>query len=109
MGKRLHNFEIWSIRFKTHPLNAIGVVSKHRNIWVRSEQAGRRVMGSITWHDRRREFLGFGFTAGPEVKRVIAPKALDHAPMPIKSARSDSCQLASAPLQRTISRGGHWY
>ena len=34
------------------------------NIYVRSERAGQRVME-------------FSFTAGPEVKRVIAPKALD--------------------------------
>jgi RNA-directed DNA polymerase len=26
---------------------------------------------------QERKFLGFGFTAGPEVRRVIAPKALD--------------------------------
>src|SRR5499425_1055166 len=65
------------------------------NIYVRSEQAGRRVMESITRfithklklkvnetksavaRPQERKFLGFSFTAGPEVKRVIAPKALD--------------------------------
>src|SRR3984893_7407782 len=65
------------------------------NIYVRSEQAGQRVMESITrfiTHNlklkvnetksavarpQERKFLGFSFTAGPEVKRVIAPKALD--------------------------------
>ncbi len=26
---------------------------------------------------QERKFLGFSFTSGPEVKRVIAPKALD--------------------------------
>ena len=26
---------------------------------------------------QERKFLGFNFTAGPEVKRMIAPKALD--------------------------------
>src|SRR5881296_2834209 len=31
----------------------------------------------VRWRDRRNEFLGFSFTSGPEVKRVIAPKALD--------------------------------
>jgi RNA-directed DNA polymerase len=32
----------------------------------------------VRWHDRReRKFLEFSFTASPEVKRVIAPKALD--------------------------------
>src|SRR5271168_1145723 len=65
------------------------------NIYVRSRRAGERVMESITrfitvklklkvneeksavarpWE---RKFLGFSFTVGPEVKRIIAPKALD--------------------------------
>ncbi len=65
------------------------------NIYVRSEWAGQRVMESITRfitqklklkvneaksavaRPQERKFLGFSFTAGPEVKRVIAPKALD--------------------------------
>jgi RNA-directed DNA polymerase len=65
------------------------------NIYVRSERAGQRVMKSVTCfitqqlklkvnenksavaRPRERKFLGFSFTAGPEVKRVIAPKALD--------------------------------
>ncbi len=65
------------------------------NIYVRSERAGQRVMESITRfitqklklkvneaksavaRPQDRKFLGFSFTAGPEVKRVIAPKALD--------------------------------
>jgi RNA-directed DNA polymerase len=64
------------------------------NIYVRSERAGQRVMESITRFITRklklkvneaksaverpqeRKFLGFSFTAGPEVKRTIAPKAL---------------------------------
>jgi RNA-directed DNA polymerase len=63
--------------------------------FVRSERAGQRVMESITRfitqklklkvneaksavaRPQERKFLGFSFTAGPEVKRVIAPKALD--------------------------------
>jgi RNA-directed DNA polymerase len=65
------------------------------NIYVRSEQAGQRVMESLTRfithklklkvnetksavaQPQERKFLGFSFTAGPEVKRVVAPKALD--------------------------------
>jgi hypothetical protein len=65
------------------------------NIYVRSERAGQRVMESITQfitqelklkvneaknavaRPQERKFLGFSFTAGPEVKRVIAPKAMD--------------------------------
>ena len=65
------------------------------NIYVRSERAGQRVMESLTRfitqrlklkvnetksavaQPQQRKFLGFSFTAGPEVKRIIAPKALD--------------------------------
>jgi RNA-directed DNA polymerase len=65
------------------------------NIYVRSERAGQRVMETITHfithrlklkvnesksavaRPQERKFLGFSFTAGPEVKRVIAPKALE--------------------------------
>ncbi len=65
------------------------------NIYVRSERAGQRVMGSITRfitqklklkvnepksavaRPQERKFLGFSFSVGTEVKRVIAPKALD--------------------------------
>jgi RNA-directed DNA polymerase len=66
----------------------------HRNIYVRSERAGQRVMKSITKfitqklklkvnesksavaRPQERKFLGFSFTDGPEVKRAIAPKSL---------------------------------
>ena len=65
------------------------------NIYVRSQRAGQRVMESITCfithklklkvnetksavaRPQERKFLGFSFSAGPEVRRVIAPKALD--------------------------------
>src|SRR4029453_3058029 len=65
------------------------------NIYVRSERAGQRVMTGVTRFITRRlklkvnetksavarpqdrKFLGFSFTTGPEVKRTIAPKALD--------------------------------
>jgi RNA-directed DNA polymerase len=65
------------------------------NIYVRSERAGQRVMESVTRfimqtlklkvnetksavaRPQERKFLGFSFSAGPEAKRVIAPKALD--------------------------------
>jgi len=65
------------------------------NIYVCSERAGQRVMESITRfiteklklkvngaksavaRPQERKFLGFSFSAGPEVKRVIAPKARD--------------------------------
>jgi RNA-directed DNA polymerase len=65
------------------------------NIYVRSERAGHRVMESVTCfitqqlklkvnetksavaRPQNRKFLGFSFTAAREVKRTIAPKALD--------------------------------
>jgi RNA-directed DNA polymerase len=65
------------------------------NVYVRSERAGQRVMESVTQlvthklklkvneaksavaRPQERKFLGFSFGAGPEVKRVIAPTALD--------------------------------
>jgi RNA-directed DNA polymerase len=65
------------------------------NIYVCSERAGQRVMESVTRfitqelklkvnetksavaQPQERKFLGFSFTAGPDVKRVIAPKALN--------------------------------
>jgi RNA-directed DNA polymerase len=65
------------------------------NIYVSSERAGQRVMESVTQfimqklklkvneaksavaRPQERKFLGFSFTADPEVKRVIAPKALN--------------------------------
>jgi RNA-directed DNA polymerase len=64
------------------------------NIYVRSERAGHRVMDGVTRfittqlkltvnpsksavaRPQDRKFLGFTFTAGPEVKRALAPKAL---------------------------------
>jgi RNA-directed DNA polymerase len=65
------------------------------NIYVRSERAGQRVMESITRfitqklklkvnetksavaRPQQRKFLGFSFTDGLEIKRTIAPKALE--------------------------------
>jgi RNA-directed DNA polymerase len=65
------------------------------NIYVRSERAGQRVMNNVTRfitqklqlkvnetksavaRPQERKFLGFSFTNGPVVQRVIAPKALD--------------------------------
>src|SRR5262245_45705904 len=65
------------------------------NIYVRSERAGQRVMESVkrfitkklklkvnevksaVARPQQRKFLGFSFSDGPEIKRIIAPKALD--------------------------------
>src|SRR5256884_1024860 len=65
------------------------------NIYVHSQRAGQRVMESITRfitqklklkvnetksavaRPQERKLLGFSFSTGPEIKRMIAPKALD--------------------------------
>ena len=65
------------------------------NIYVRSERAGQRVMESISRfitqklklkvneaksavaRPQERKFLGFSFTAGPNIRRMIAPKSLE--------------------------------
>jgi len=65
------------------------------NIYVRSERAGQRVMESVTRfitqklklkvneaksavaRPQERKFLGFSFSASPDIKRTIAPKSLE--------------------------------
>jgi len=87
------------------------------NIYVRSEEAGRRVMESIkrfitcklklkvnetksaVARPQERKFLGFSFTAGPEVKRVIAPKALDRFKRRI---REITRRAKGVSIQKTI-------
>jgi len=85
------------------------------NIYVRSERAGQRVMESITQfitqelklkvneaksavaRPQDRKFLGFSFTKGPEIKRTIAPKALDRFKRRIRelTRRAKSVSLES--------------
>src|ERR1017187_9779461 len=87
------------------------------NIYVRSELAGQRVMESVTRfitqklklkvneaksavaRPQDRKFLGFSFTAGPEIKRVIAPKALDRFKQRI---REITRRAKSVSMQTTI-------
>jgi len=100
------------------------------NIYVRSERAGQRVMRSITRfitqklklkvneaksaiaRPQERKFLGFSFTVGPEVKRVIAPKALDRFKQQIREitrrAKSVSMRATMAELVPYL-RGWHGY
>src|SRR6267154_377721 len=65
------------------------------NLYVRSERAGQRVMESISRfiaqklklkvneaksavaRPQERKFLGFSFSAGPDIQRTIAPKSLE--------------------------------
>ena len=75
--------------------NLANVDSMLGHIYVRSELAGPQVMESVTRfitqrlklkvnaaksavaRPQKRKFLGFSFTASPEIQRAIAPKALD--------------------------------
>jgi RNA-directed DNA polymerase len=96
------------------------------NIYVRSERAGQRVMESITHfitqklklkvneaksavaRPQERKFLGFSFTAGPEVKRIIAPKALDRFKLRIREitrrAKGVSIETTIEELARYMQR-----
>jgi RNA-directed DNA polymerase len=90
------------------------------NIYVRSERAGQRVMDSVrrfitqklklkvneaksaVARPQERKFLGFSFTTGPEVKRAIAPKALERFKRRIREitrrAKSVSMETTMAEL-----------
>ena len=90
------------------------------NVYVRSERAGHRVMESVTRFitqklklkvneaksavalPQERKFLGFSFTAGPEVKRAIAPKALNRFKQRVREitrrAKSVSIETTMAEL-----------
>ena len=88
------------------------------NIYVRSERAGQRVMESITRfitqklklkvnetksavaRPQERKFLGFSFTDGPEVKRAIAPKALERFK---KRIREITRRAKSVSLEATMA------
>jgi RNA-directed DNA polymerase len=95
------------------------------NINVRSKRAGQRVMESITRfitqklklrvneaksavaRPQERKVLGFTFTTGPEVKRAVAPKALERFKRRIreitrraKSVSSEATLAELAPYMR---------
>jgi len=99
------------------------------NIYVRSERAGHRVMESITRfitntlklkvnetksavaRPQDRTFLGFTFTAGPEVKRAIAPQALNRHQRQFRSRAAASrgrSHHASVGRERTELRRGQY-
>jgi RNA-directed DNA polymerase len=100
------------------------------NIYVRSERAGHRVMESVTRfitqklklkvneaksavaRPQERKFLGFSFTPGPEIKRTIAPKALERFKGRIREitrrAKSVSIETTIAELARYL-RGWRSY
>ena len=88
------------------------------NIYVRSERSGQRVMESVTRfitqklklkvnetksavaRPAERKFLGFSFTDGSEVKRVIASKALERFK---KRIREITCRAKSVSLEATMA------
>jgi len=95
------------------------------NIYVRSQQAGQRVMNSITRfivqklklkvnekksavaRPQERKFLGFSFTSGPDIRRKIAPKAVERFKERIreitrkaKSMSLDQTMAVLAPYMR---------
>jgi len=100
------------------------------NIYVHSERAGQRVMKSITRfimqklklkvnetksavaRPQERKFLGFSVTNGPEVQRVIAPKALDRFKRRVREitrrAKGVSIETTMAELAPYM-RGWHSY
>src|SRR4051812_45095570 len=94
------------------------------NIYVRSERAGQRVMESVkrfiseklklklnesksaVAKPQERKFLGFSFTGGKELKRKIAPKAIDRFEEPIREithkARGQSMKQVMEELAQYI-------
>src|ERR1700726_3109095 len=100
------------------------------NIYVRSERAGQRVMESISRfitqmlklkvneaksavaRPQERKFLGFSFTAGPDIKRTIAPKSLERFKQRIREitrrARGVSIKTTMEELA-TYMRGWRGY
>jgi RNA-directed DNA polymerase len=90
----------------------------HRNIYVRSERSGQRVMDGITRfiterlklkvNDKKsavarpqaRKFLGFSVTDGPVIRRTIAPKAVERFKERI---RDITRQARSVSLDKTMA------
>src|SRR5271155_2151620 len=89
------------------------------NIYVRSECAGHRVMKSITRfitqrlklqvnetksavaRPQERKFLGFSFTDDPEIRRAVAPKALERFKDKI---REITRQAKGVSIETTVKR-----
>src|SRR5207248_6218220 len=100
------------------------------NVYVRSERAGQRVMESVkrfiseklklkvnesksaVAKPQERKFLGFSFTGGKELKRKIAPKAIDRFKEKIREithkARGQSMKQVMEELARYL-RGWRGY
>src|SRR5438445_6141500 len=88
------------------------------NIYVRSQRAGQRMMESITRfitqklklkvnetksavaRPQERKLLGFSFSTGPEIKRAIAPKALERFK---KRIREITCRAKGVSIEATMA------
>src|ERR1035437_5778210 len=92
------------------------------NIYVRSERAGQRVMESVkrfiteklklkvnesksaVAKPQERKFLGFSFTVGPELKRKIAPKAIDRFKERIREITAKSRGRSMEKVMEELAR-----
>src|ERR1017187_1246865 len=92
------------------------------NIYVRSERAGQRVMESVkrfitnqlklkvnesksaVAKPQERKFLGFSFTSGKELKRKIAPKAIDRFKERIREITAKSKGRSMEKVMEELAR-----
>src|SRR5450759_5415308 len=92
------------------------------NIYVRSERAGQRLIESITRfitqrlklkvnetksavaRPQERKFLGFSFTSGKELKRKIAPKAIDRFKERIREITAKSRGRSMEKVMEELAR-----
>ena len=92
------------------------------NIYVRSERAGQRVMESVkrfitnqlklkvnesksaVAKPQERKFLGFSFTSGKELKRKIAPKAIDRFKERIREITAKSRGRSMEKVMEELAR-----
>jgi RNA-directed DNA polymerase len=92
------------------------------NIYVRSERAGQRVMESVkrfitnqlklkvnesksaVAKPQERKFLGFSFTSGKELKRKIAPKAIDRFKERIREITAKSRGRSMEKMMEELAR-----
>jgi hypothetical protein len=92
------------------------------NIYVRSERAGQRVMESVkrfiteklklkvnesksaVAKPQERKFLGFSFTSGKELKRKIAPKAIDRFKARVREITQKSRGRSMKQMMEELAR-----
>jgi RNA-directed DNA polymerase len=95
------------------------------NIYVQTQRAGERVMGSVTrflterlrlkvnasksavGRPKDRKFLGFRFTRGKSIKRAIAPKSLSRFKERIRELTTRHCGRSVDDVVKPLSRYLH--